>query len=84
MRVATIEHRGQLYPIHAHVVAASSPETAELLWFRGRLRSDPPLQRAYEAEKRRILKEGVLDGVDYAEKKGAFVQRVLAQRIACP
>lgn len=82
MRVCSIEHQGNLYPIHAHVVAASSPEVEELLWFRERLRSDPTLQRAYEGEKRRILQEGVFDGVDYAEKKGAFVQRVLAER-AC-
>jgi GrpB-like predicted nucleotidyltransferase (UPF0157 family) len=80
MRVGSIEHQGNLYPIHAHVVSASSPEVEELLWFRERLRSDPMLQRAYEGEKRRILQEGVLDGVDYAEKKGDFVQRVLAER----
>lgn len=80
MRVGSIEHQGNLYPIHAHVVAASSSEVDELLWFRERLRSDPTLQRAYEREKRRILQEGVLDGVDYAEKKGDFVQRVLAER----
>lgn len=80
MRVGSIEHHGHLYPIHAHVVSAGSPEVEELLWFRERLRSDPMLQRAYEGEKRRILQEGVLDGVDYAEKKGGFVQRVLAER----
>jgi GrpB-like predicted nucleotidyltransferase (UPF0157 family) len=78
MRVARVAHDGRAYPVHAHVVAASAGEVEELLHFRDRLRSDPALQRAYEAEKRRILAGGVLDGADYAEKKSAFVHRVLA------
>jgi GrpB-like predicted nucleotidyltransferase (UPF0157 family) len=80
MRVGTVDVSGRPYSVHAHVVSASSPEVDELLWFRDRLRSDSALQRAYEAEKQRILAEGVLDGVDYAIKKGDFVQRVLAER----
>jgi len=82
MLVGGIEHRGALYSIHVHVLPASSPELHELLWFRDRLRSDIALQRAYEAEKVRILAEGVLDGIDYAEKKGEFVRRVLEERRA--
>ena len=82
MRVGSVEHAGRSYPVHAHVVAASSPEVEELLWFRERLRSDAALQGAYEAEKKRILAEGVLDLTEYAEKKGAFVQRVLSERKA--
>jgi GrpB-like predicted nucleotidyltransferase (UPF0157 family) len=78
MRVGTVEHAGCVYPVHAHVVAGSSPEVAELLAFRDRLRADPGLQRAYEAEKQRILADGVLDGPDYAEKKGEFIRRVLS------
>ena len=80
MLVGGIEHRGVVYPIHVHVLPASSFELEELRWFRDRLRSDTALQRAYEAEKVRILAEGVLDGVDYAEKKGEFVRRVLRER----
>ena len=80
MRVGQIEHAGRSYPVHAHVVAANAGEVAELLTFRDRLRADPVLQRAYEAEKRRILARGVLDGVDYAEKKSTFVRRVLAEQ----
>jgi GrpB-like predicted nucleotidyltransferase (UPF0157 family)/GNAT superfamily N-acetyltransferase len=79
MRVARVEHDGRTYPVHAHVVAANAGEVEELLHFRDRLRSDPALQRAYETEKRRILAGGVLDGVDYAEKKSTFVRRVLAE-----
>lgn len=80
MLVGCVGHGGVQYPVHAHALAASSPEVDEILWFRDRLRSDATLQRAYEAEKVRILAEGVLDGIDYAEKKGEFIRRVLAGR----
>ena len=80
MRVGQVEHAGRSYPVHAHVVAANAGEVAELLTFRDRLRADGALQRSYETEKRRILAGGVLDGVDYAEKKSTFVRRVLAEQ----
>ena len=80
MRVGQVVYAGRSYPVHAHVVAADAGEVAELLTFRDRLRADPALQRAYEAAKRRILDRGVLDGVDYAEKKSTFVRRVLAEQ----
>lgn len=79
MRVGTVMYAGRIYSVHAHVVAASSTEVREFLLFRDWLRSRPALQRAYEAEKRRILAEGVLDGTDYAEKKGDFVKGILAE-----
>ncbi len=77
MRVGSIEDGGQVYRIHAHVVAATSAEVEHLLRFRDRLRSDGALARAYEREKQRILAEGVVDSKDYALKKGAFVEQVL-------
>ncbi|HET9252435.1 MAG TPA: GrpB family protein [Candidatus Eisenbacteria bacterium] len=77
MRVGSMEWHGRLFPVHAHVVAASSPEAAEMLRFRDLLRADASLQRAYEDEKRRILEEGVLDGLDYARRKGDFIRRAL-------
>ncbi|KAF3886473.1 MULTISPECIES: GrpB family protein [Nostocales] len=73
MRVGSVVVGEVRYPVHAHVVAASSPEVADLLWFRDRLRANPSLQREYEAEKRRILGGKVLDGIDYAEQKSTFV-----------
>jgi predicted amidohydrolase/GrpB-like predicted nucleotidyltransferase (UPF0157 family) len=82
MRIAGVTHNGTVYPIHAHVVCASTNEVDDLLSFRNRLRSDESLVRAYEAEKKRILSEGVVDGVDYAERKGTFVQGVLGSRSA--
>lgn len=80
MRVGSVEHEGQRYPIHAHVVAASSPEVEEMVWFRDQLRCDTELTHKYEAEKRRVLSAGVKDGVEYAERKGTFVQAVLELR----
>jgi len=82
MRIAGVQHKGTVYPIHAHVVCASAQEVDDLLFFRNRLRSDESLVRAYEAEKKRILSAGVIDGVDYAERKGTFVQGVLGSRTA--
>ena len=80
MRVGSVEHGGRRYPLHVHVIASDSAEVAVMLSFRDSLRADPALVRAYEEEKRAILKQGVLDGVDYAEKKSKFVESTLAQR----
>ena len=73
MRVGCVEWAGRRYPVHAHVVAANDPEAERLLAFRDRLRQDQAMVRAYEAEKRRILTEGVLDGADYAGRKTGFI-----------
>ena len=80
MRVGSVVHKGKRYLIHAHVVAEASPEVSELLRFRDRLRSNERLRAAYEAEKRRILAEGITDGVDYANSKGEFIRGVLAEQ----
>ncbi|HMG37098.1 MAG TPA: GrpB family protein [Blastocatellia bacterium] len=81
MRIGSVLHNGLRYLIHAHVIAESSLEVEVMLGFRDRLRSDHSLIRAYEAEKRRILAEGVQDGVDYAERKSDFVQATLRLRL---
>jgi GrpB-like predicted nucleotidyltransferase (UPF0157 family) len=73
MRIGAIDHEGETFLIHAHVVPESGPEAAELLDFRDRLRADPDLVAEYVAAKRAVLDAGVLDGVDYAEKKGKFI-----------
>jgi GrpB-like predicted nucleotidyltransferase (UPF0157 family) len=80
MRVGSIEQAGQVYLIHAHVLAAASSEVEQLLLFRDILRSDAALAHAYEHEKQRILAEGVRDSKDYAIKKGAFIEQVLGVR----
>jgi GrpB-like predicted nucleotidyltransferase (UPF0157 family) len=53
-----------------------------MLRVRDMLRDDPQLARAYEAEKRRLLSEGVLDGMDYAVRKSPFIKAVLAVPLA--
>ena len=73
MRTGAIDHEGETFLLHVHVVPESTHETAELLDFRDRLRADPALVAEYVAAKRAILKAGVLDGVDYAERKGKFI-----------
>ncbi|HJQ24756.1 MAG TPA: GrpB family protein [Blastocatellia bacterium] len=78
MRVGCVESSGRRYPVHAHVVAANDPEAERLLAFRDWLRRDAAEVRAYEAEKLRILAAGVLDGVDYAERKTRFIEAALA------
>ena len=77
MRVGSLEHGGDLFRLHVHVVPAGSDEPEELRLFRDRLRSDPALLRAYVARKRRIVEGGTTDPVDYARVKGEFVQGAL-------
>jgi len=51
MRVGAIQRVGEIYRIHVHVVSSDSPEAAELLGFRDRLRASPDLIAAYIANK---------------------------------
>jgi GrpB-like predicted nucleotidyltransferase (UPF0157 family) len=73
MRTGAIDHEGEMFLLHVHVVPESGSETAELRDFRDRLRADPALVEKYVAAKRAILDAGVCDGDDYAEKKGEFI-----------
>lgn len=77
MRVGSLEHEGDTFRLHAHVIPADSDEPGELRTFRDRLRSDPVLLGAYVERKRRIIAEGTTDSVDYAIVKGDFVQEAL-------
>jgi GrpB-like predicted nucleotidyltransferase (UPF0157 family) len=78
MRVGALEHDGQVFRLHIHVIAASSPEVAELRAFRDRLRADPALVAAYVARKQAILAAGITDSLDYSYAKGPFIRDVLA------
>ncbi len=73
MRHGTIEHEGEAFMIHVHVVPAGSSEVAELRDFRDRLRADPDLRERYVAAKKAILDSGVEDGGGYATLKGEFI-----------
>jgi GrpB-like predicted nucleotidyltransferase (UPF0157 family) len=73
MRIGAIEHEGETYLLHVHVVPDRTRHLVELVDFRDRLRADPGLVAEYVAAKRTILDAGVRDGDDYAVKKGEFI-----------
>jgi GrpB-like predicted nucleotidyltransferase (UPF0157 family) len=77
MRVGALEHQGSTFRLHVHVVAASSPEVAQMCAFRDRLRFDLALMGAYVAHKRQIVASGVHDPAAYTRMKSSFVQQVL-------
>ncbi len=81
MRVGAIEHRGQVYRLHMHVVAADSDEARSLYRFRDVLRADSPLRDAYQAKKRAILQSGVNSSNDYTQAKGDFISAVLSRNL---
>jgi GrpB-like predicted nucleotidyltransferase (UPF0157 family) len=74
MRVGTLDHAGETFLLHVHVVPAAGHEFAELREFRDRLRRDPQLIAAYVEAKRNVLDGGIVDSVDYAEAKGDFIR----------
>jgi GrpB-like predicted nucleotidyltransferase (UPF0157 family) len=73
MRIGAVEHEGETYLLHVHVVPDGTHHLVELVDFRDRLRADPALVAEYVAAKRAVLDAGVRDGDDYAEKKGSFI-----------
>jgi GrpB-like predicted nucleotidyltransferase (UPF0157 family) len=77
MRTGSLVHDGTAFNLHVHVISAVSPEVGELWAFRDRLRADPGLVASYVATKKGILAVGVTDTVDYAIRKGEFVNRAL-------
>ncbi|MGH2530843.1 MAG: GrpB family protein [Thermomicrobiales bacterium] len=85
VRIGTIEHDGETFRLHVHVIAADAPEAADQIGFRDRLRADPALVAEYVARKRAVLTGGVRDANEYNQGKEVFIQRVLgdsADRIA--
>lgn len=81
MRCGAIEHGGKTYRIHAHVIAADSPEVATNRGFRDQLCADDTLRDAYVARKREIIASGVTDSTDYSIIKGDFVQGALSAKL---
>jgi GrpB-like predicted nucleotidyltransferase (UPF0157 family) len=73
MRIGAIDHEGETYLLHVHVVPENTHHLDELIDFRDRLRADPALVEKYVAAKRAILDAGVREGDDYAERKGKFI-----------
>lgn len=83
MRVGAVEHNGRVFRIHAHVIALSADERAELVWFRNALIRDPDLRRRYEERKQAILAAGITDSIEYCEAKGGFITDALELRKRC-
>jgi GrpB-like predicted nucleotidyltransferase (UPF0157 family) len=80
MRVGGVEHDGQSFRIHAHVIALGSDEHRELVSFREALRASSELRHRYEERKRTILGMGIEDPVEYCKAKGGFITDVLHER----
>lgn len=80
MRVGSLQHDGNPFRLHVHVVPAESAEPEEFRAFRDRLSSDPGLLQRFVDRKRRIIEAGTTDSVEYAEAKGHFVRQVLDSR----
>jgi GrpB-like predicted nucleotidyltransferase (UPF0157 family) len=73
MRIGAIDHEGETFLLHVHVVPDRSHHLIELVDFRERLRADPALVTEYVAVKRAILDAGVREGDDFAKRKGTFI-----------
>jgi GrpB-like predicted nucleotidyltransferase (UPF0157 family) len=72
-------HRGTDYPVHVHVVPASSPEAPAMRGFRDALRADPRLRRRYATLKRAIVAGGPVDPVAFTKAKHDWIAATLAQ-----
>ena len=75
MLTGSVEHQGEPYRIHLHVMPPARAELAELTAFREALRTDPALCHAYAEAKRRIVEEapdGRLNQL-YTARKADFV-----------
>jgi GrpB-like predicted nucleotidyltransferase (UPF0157 family) len=72
-------HGASEYPVHLHVVPASSPEVGALRGFRDALRANPVLRRRYVALKRAIVAGGSADPVAFTRAKHAWIAATLAQ-----
>jgi GrpB-like predicted nucleotidyltransferase (UPF0157 family) len=74
----TFHHRATEYPVHVHVVPASSPEVAAMRGFRDALRADPVLRRRYAVLKRAIVAGGPADPVAFTRAKHDWIAATLA------
>jgi GrpB-like predicted nucleotidyltransferase (UPF0157 family) len=72
-----MDYSGKRYRLHAHVIAAASPEVESLRRFRDLLRADSALRDAYQNKKRAILQSGVREPRAYTQAKGEFIASVI-------
>ena len=78
VRVGVIEHDGEQFGIHVHIIAADAPEVSTQRRFRDRLRADPALRDAYVASKQAVLATGISDPDAYNRGKEHIIQAVLS------
>lgn len=84
VRIGTIDHDGETFRLHVHVIAAADPEVATQRSFRDALRADPALVAEYTSRKRAVLANGVTDGNEYNLGKDAFIKRVIGNAVDQP
>jgi GrpB-like predicted nucleotidyltransferase (UPF0157 family) len=77
MRVGAIEHAGNRYRLHVHLIGMNSPEKETLRRFRDVLRANSALRDAYQAKKRSIVQSGVREPKDYTYAKREFITSVI-------
>lgn len=75
--VGMVEHDGEMFRSHVHLLPPGWPEIETQRMFRDRLAADPGLVAEYVALKRAVLTAGVEDSADYNEGKNAFIKAVV-------
>lgn len=79
LRLGALEHDGELFRLHVHVVAEDAHEAAELIDFRDRLRADPGLVEEYVAGKQSALAGDPTNNIGYNRAKEPFIQKVIGR-----
>jgi GrpB-like predicted nucleotidyltransferase (UPF0157 family) len=72
MRNGTIDHEGETFLLHIHVVPVGSNDEAELCAFRDQLLADPTLVERYITLKRAIMDARPADSLAYTKAKRQF------------
>lgn len=82
LRLGAIEHDGETFRLHVHVIAEDEAEAAEQIDFRERLRADPALVEEYVASKRGALSGDPTNNINYNRVKQPFIHRVIGRQEA--
>jgi GrpB-like predicted nucleotidyltransferase (UPF0157 family) len=76
---ASLDHEGQPFRVHLHLVPTRSDELSELIAFRDALRADHLLRARYAERKRAVVASGGSED-DYARAKADVIVPVLRAR----
>ena len=74
MRTGAINCAGKTYKIHVHILPKNSEEFEKMVRFRDRLKDNDDKRLEYIKLKKRILKKGVQDSIEYSELKEVFFE----------